>query len=117
MAYSQQTAFDSASMVRAASAVGEWTLEPAASSVEFAVEHFWGLVTVRGGFAHLDGSAHVAADGKVTAELSIEAGSVGTRQKRRDKHLRSADFFDAEHHPRVEAWLTDITFDSPASPT
>ena len=34
-------------------------------------------------------------------ELTIEADSLDTKQRRRDKHLRSADFFDVEHHPEV----------------
>ena len=117
MASSQEEPFDSASLIRAASAAGEWTLEPSGSSVEFAVKHFWGMMTVRGGFAHLEGSAHVACDGTVSAELGIEAGSVGTRQKKRDAHLRSADFFDAQNHPRIEVRISDITLDSPTTAT
>jgi hypothetical protein len=99
MASSQEEPFDSASLIRAASAAGEWTLEPSGSSVEFAVKHFWGMMTVRGGFAHLEGSAHVASEGTVSAELGIEAGSVSTRQKKRDAHLRSAGFLRCPESP------------------
>ena len=35
--------------------VTRWRLDPAASSAEFQVPHFWGLVTVRGHFERLDG--------------------------------------------------------------
>ena len=35
-------------------------------------------------------------------ELTIEAASVHTGNRKRDQHLRSVAFFDAEHHPRVQ---------------
>jgi polyisoprenoid-binding protein YceI len=34
-------------------------------------------------------------------ELTIDAGSLDTDNKIRDKHLRSAEFFDVENHPHV----------------
>ena len=34
-------------------------------------------------------------------ELTINAASLDTGNRRRDEHLRSADFFDTERHPEV----------------
>lgn len=34
-------------------------------------------------------------------QLTIDAGSLNTGNRRRDQHLRSRDFFDVEQHPEV----------------
>lgn len=47
------------------------------------------------------GDAQVDGD-KLTGTLRIDAASVRTGIKRRDAHLRSADFFDVEAFPTVE---------------
>jgi polyisoprenoid-binding protein YceI len=36
--------------------------------------------------------------GPVAIELTIDATSLETGNRKRDQHLRSADFFDAEQH-------------------
>src|SRR5664280_2931147 len=41
----------------------EWTLDPSASSVEFHVKHFWGIMTVHGHFDTVTGDGKVAGDG------------------------------------------------------
>jgi polyisoprenoid-binding protein YceI len=112
MTSAKQTTFDSASLIGDIAASGEWTLDGPASRVEFAVKHFWGLVTVRGHFAGLDGAAQVAADGTMTVSLVIDAASVDTKQNKRDEHLRSARFFHAERHPRIEVRVDDVTLTS-----
>jgi polyisoprenoid-binding protein YceI len=78
-----------------------WRLDPADSSAEFRVPHFWGLLTVKGRFDRLDGRLDADHDGPRRIELTIEAASVSTRNGRRDRHLRSADFFDVDHHPKL----------------
>jgi polyisoprenoid-binding protein YceI len=78
-----------------------WRLDPAESSAEFRVPHFWGLLTVKGRFDRLDGVLDADLDGQQRIELTIEAASVSTRNRQRDRHLRSADFFDVDRHPRL----------------
>ena len=78
-----------------------WRLDPADSIAEFRVPHFWGLLTVKGRFDRLDGRLDADHAGPQRIELTIEAASVSTRNRRRDRHLRSADFFDVDHHPQV----------------
>jgi len=86
---------------------GRWLLDPAASKAEFRVRHFWGAVTVRGWFDRMAGEGAVDAAGAFSGQLTMEAGSVNTKNSRRDKHLRSADFFDAENHPSVVLTVTE----------
>jgi hypothetical protein len=41
-----------------------WRLDPSASTAEFRVPHFWGLITVKGGFKRLDGYLEVDDHGR-----------------------------------------------------
>ena len=78
-----------------------WVIDPAHSSAEFRVPHFWGLVKVKGHFDVIDGSLEIDDNGSRCLELIIDAASVTTGNRQRDQHLRGADFFDTERHPEV----------------
>ena len=106
MSDDNQTSIDLDSLI--GNGASEWTLDPSASSVEFHVKHFWGLVTVHGHFDKVEGEGKVAVDGTVSGEIRIGAGSVNTKNKQRDKHLRSDDFFAAEAHPTVTISATGL---------
>lgn len=82
-----------------------WTLDAARSSVTLRHKTMWGLVTVRGAFGDLAGQAEIGADGSARAQLEIGAASLDTGNAKRDKHLRSADFFNADEHPHIVAVL------------
>jgi polyisoprenoid-binding protein YceI len=85
-----------------------WTVDPSRTTVEFEVGHVWGIHTVRGCFSSFDGAYAVGrADSEI--ELTIDAASVDTGCAARDKHLRSADFFDADRHPQMRFVSTRIT--------
>jgi polyisoprenoid-binding protein YceI len=80
---------------------GTWTVDPAHSSVEFRVKHMM-ISTVRGRFGEFEGTIEAAPDyhqSKVRG--TVKAASIDTNEPRRDDHLRSADFFDAEDHPEI----------------
>lgn len=91
------------------SAATRWRLDPTGSKAEFRVPHFWGLITVRGHFDGLDGWLEVDHSGRRRIELTIDATSVHTGNPMRDRHLRAADFFDAEHNPEVQFHSTRIS--------
>jgi polyisoprenoid-binding protein YceI len=78
-----------------------WRLDPSGSSAEFRVPNFWGLATDKGRFQRLDGWLEVDDDQQWRMELTVDAASLDTGNPRRDRHLRSAAFFDVEHHPEV----------------
>jgi polyisoprenoid-binding protein YceI len=79
---------------------GTWQLDPQRSSVEFRAGHVWGLASVKGHFDDYHGHLDLGASPAI--ELTIDAASLQTGNRKRDRHLRSPDFFDAENHPRVQ---------------
>ena len=84
-----------------------WVVDSDATSVEFAVRTFWGLMTVHGRFDRFDGSYEVGPDG-TTIELTIDADSLDTANATRDKHLRSTDFFHVGAHPQPRFTSTRV---------
>ena len=85
---------------------GSFRLDPARSSVSISHKTIWGLVTVRGTFSGLSGTAEILDDGSGRGRLEIDAASIDTKQGKRDEHLRSADFFSTESHPEIIAEIT-----------
>jgi polyisoprenoid-binding protein YceI len=88
---------------------GKWRLDPARSSVEFHVRHFYGAMTVKGRFDRYEGTLDLSA--RPAVELLIEADSLDTKVKQRDKHLRDDDFFDVANHPHVRFEADAATLD------
>ncbi|MFJ1744788.1 YceI family protein [Streptomyces sp. NPDC088116] len=85
-----------------AALTGEYTVDPAHSSIGFTVRHAM-VTNVRGTFTEhqgslsLDGSNPAAS----TASIDVSIASIDTGITDRDGHLRSADFFDAEAFPKM----------------
>jgi len=92
-------------------AAGHWILDPQKSSVAVSQKHMWGLITVRVRFSELAGEGEVGADGSITGEVRVGAASVDTKNAKRDKHLRSADFFHADAHPHIIFTARDAKLD------
>ncbi len=69
------------------------------------------VTKVRGAFNEFEGSAVV--DGtdltKSTAQLTIQAASIDTRNEQRDDHLRSNDFLGIEEYPQITFVSTGVT--------
>lgn len=61
------------------------------------------ITKVRGRFEKFDGVIEFDEDNPVNTrvEFDIDVASVNTEEQQRDDHLRSADFFDAEHYPTM----------------
>jgi polyisoprenoid-binding protein YceI len=80
----------------------EWKLDPAHSAAHFSVRHLM-ISNVRGEFTKIGGSVllNPADPTKSSVEVTIDAGSLSTREPQRDEHLRSADFFDVAKYPTL----------------
>ncbi|KDQ68471.1 YceI family protein [Streptomyces halstedii] len=80
---------------------GAWSLDPAHSTVAAVARHL-GISSVHGRFTEFSGRIDVSEDvQRSRVEASIAADSIDTGNGMRDKHLRSADFLDAERHPEI----------------
>jgi polyisoprenoid-binding protein YceI len=86
-----------------AALAGNWTLDASRSTVSLRSKSMWGLVPVKGVFRQASGQGTVSPAGDVSGTVTVSAASIDTKNKKRDTHLRSADFFDSDTYP-------DITF-------
>lgn len=71
------------------------------TQVAFEVDHLV-ISSVAGRFDGLDGQIFTDTAGKITkiiGEVNVE--SINTGNAKRDKHLRSADFFETEKHKKI----------------
>ncbi len=88
-----------------------WKLDKSHTSVTFGIRHF--LTTVKGNFSTFDGSIEFdpANPEKLKVSGWVDAASIDTDNEKRDKHLRSEDFFDVEKFPKITfegEKLTDV---------
>ena len=77
-----------------------WTIDPVHTAVEFKTRHLM-ISWVKGTFTGVQGTVvfDEAKPDKSSLSVQIATASVDTRNKKRDDHLRSADFFDVATYP------------------
>ena len=79
-----------------------WLIDNSHSHIGFAVKHLM-VSTVRGSFKDFTGTVEIDTNdvtkSQVTAEIKV--ASIDTAEPKRDDHLRSGDFFDAEQFPLI----------------
>ncbi|MFH6602565.1 YceI family protein [Maribacter algicola] len=85
-----------------------WKSDKAHSKVGFAITHLM-ISEVEGHFGEFDITA-VADDSFAEPKFTvdIQTASIETRNDRRNEHLRSADFFDAETYPSISFQTTSF---------
>ena len=82
-------------------APGAYTVDSSHSSVTFSARHLM-VSKVRGRLAVTGGAIVISDHPEVSSvEATIDAASVESGDPKRDEHLRSADFFDAEKYPEI----------------
>ena len=87
-----------------------WTIDPMHSSVNFQIRHM-GVSTVRGSLSGVKGSITFDEKDitKSTVQSTIDATTINTGNDARDKHLKTADFFDVATYPVITFKSTGIT--------
>jgi polyisoprenoid-binding protein YceI len=80
----------------------QWIVDASHSNAGFSVRHMM-ITNVRGEFHKLEGKVtwDAASPEATQIEASIDVASINTRDEKRDGHLKSADFLDAEKFPKL----------------
>lgn len=80
----------------------KWLTDPAHSEIFFKVKHMV-ISTVTGEFTKFQGSIESESDDFSNAkfDFSIDVDSINTKIADRDTHLKSEDFFDVSHYPKL----------------
>lgn len=79
-----------------------WKIDSAHTEAAFAVKHLM-ISTARGRFGAVEGLVEFDPTdlASASADVTIDASTIDTREAQRDAHLRSADFFDVEKYPSL----------------
>jgi polyisoprenoid-binding protein YceI len=85
-----------------------YTIDKSHSSTQFKVRHM--MANVTGRFGDFDAAINLdrAKPANSSVEFTIQATSIDTGNEGRDKHLRTADFFDVEKFPTITFKSTSI---------
>jgi polyisoprenoid-binding protein YceI len=88
--------------------LGSWQVDRQASHARFVARTLAGLVKTPGRFHSLSGN--LVVDGARTAgALVIDATSIDTGNRMRDRHLRSRAFFGVKRHPELRYEVRSIS--------
>jgi polyisoprenoid-binding protein YceI len=89
-----------------------WNVDNSHSGISFSVRHLM-IAKVRGTFAKWRASVdyNVGNPALSKIEARIDAASIDTKEEKRDGHLRSPDFLDAEKFPELLFVSREITHD------
>ncbi|MGB3565083.1 MAG: YceI family protein [Thermoanaerobaculia bacterium] len=92
----------------AAPTTGAWSTDRPHTEINFSVNHFFTPVT--GSFEDYEISLDYNAEApeKSTVETRIKVTSVNTGNEKRDNHLRSGDWFEAEKYPYITFKSTSV---------
>ena len=85
---------------------GDYKVDSSHSDVGFKVKHMM-ISSVKGSFENFSGTFSFDEKKKHFSSIEgvVEVGSITTKDEKRDKHLKSADFFNAEKYPEMKIKL------------
>ncbi len=86
-----------------------WAVDAAHSAGEFAVNHLV-VATVRGHFKITEGQIVINEANHTASSVTatIDPKSLNTREEKRDAHLQSGDFFEADTYPTITFQSTRV---------
>jgi polyisoprenoid-binding protein YceI len=86
-----------------------WEIDASHAFANFAVKHMM-LSTVNGSLGEVTGKVDLNEKDltKTTFEATVDVKGINTRSTKRDDHLRSKDFFDAEKFPTISFKSTKV---------
>lgn len=86
-----------------------WQIDSSHSHIQFTVRHMM-ISRVRGSFESFSGTVNLNEEtpSESTVAVSIDAGSIRTRDEQRDGHLKSPDFLDVENFPALTFASTKV---------
>jgi polyisoprenoid-binding protein YceI len=90
----------------ASSYAANYKIDPVHSMVAFKVNHM-GVSNVLGRFGGPEGT-FTTDDGKESFNATVKTDTIDTANAQRDKHLKSADFFNAQQYPTVTFKSTGV---------
>ncbi|MEU0035697.1 MULTISPECIES: YceI family protein [unclassified Streptomyces] len=85
-----------------AALTGEYTIDPAHSTIGFVARHAM-VTNVKGSFNDFEGTLHLdgADPSRSTATIDVKMDSIETGSADRDTHLKSSDFFKTDEFPAM----------------
>ena len=88
----------------------DYKLDKAHSQVGFKIKHMM-ISTVNGSFGTYDGVISYDTEHNKLTQLkgTVSLDSINTQNQKRDKHLRSEDFFDVIKHPKMDFVMTRVS--------
>jgi polyisoprenoid-binding protein YceI len=86
--------------------VGVWNIDPDRSTIGFRAKSMWGLSAVKGRFTKFHGDGQITDTQTIFGRIDIDTASLNTKLGKRDEHLRSAEYFDAERFPDISVVVT-----------
>lgn len=87
----------------------EYVLDTSHSNVGFSIKHLM-ISNVKGNFKSFDAELEFDEKTKTITKLAatVDTTSVDTGIQKRDKHLRSPDFFNVQKFPSIEYVMTSV---------
>ena len=94
----------------------EWTLDLGHAYVGWEIGHM-GLSKTVGQFRSFDGTFLIDEEAPENSQISfeIDVASIDSNHQGRDDHLRNADYFDVEAHPKMTFSSTEVQMLTPTS--